>query len=699
MNGINIAKYNDFKPWVQKVMPGIYDDTFSYYELLSKVVGYLNQMNDQQNEIIDWLNEMTDWQNKNIGMLREQFIELRDGLTLQQQEFERKLLKDNEDFKNEILDKLLGAQVGEILQEWFDNGKLSEIINNEVFEMKADKTYVDEKLTHYNEVVKPEHFGAKGDGATDDYKALSSAINKAMRDNLPLYLSYGKTYLVNSKPEADIHLFRVTSPLWIFGRGKIKIGKIGNYECVFNLNSGANNCKFEDFTLDDNSKENTKNEDTGNDGKRRIPFYAWNAGVKVKDITFNNVKILDSIGVWQITLNADNVNITNCTITYGSTGEKPLYDRTSIYMGGENWLFQNNKLIGSPFAHTGLETHGSNINVVNNLVKNYDSPLLIVNDGAGSNYIDSVAISGNTFKSRQGIKIWFEVNETNVGHVVFNNNIVEVSERLPAISTYDVAGTNVTVESVVISGNTFKQTVPTEAFFQIKNTRSGGAQIGVTYKSFVIEGNTFAGTCTHAIKLEVQPSKAQIVKNLSIRGNDFLIDKLNSDRLIQMLDVPYAFENVLVEGNKFTVDGIIDTSSIVRILNGNTANRTIGYGNFKLYNNEYKIPDGIKLELSSSEANIFLMVKEKFNVDVNGFTQPVAYGGVIEDILGQRISFDKGIGKNRILYGTNKPSVGSFFRGDILWNKESTNGGYVGWVCIGTGSGGATWKPFGMIEE
>ena len=41
-----LGKYNDLQPfryWCHKVLPLIYDDSLSYYELLCKVVAYLNE--------------------------------------------------------------------------------------------------------------------------------------------------------------------------------------------------------------------------------------------------------------------------------------------------------------------------------------------------------------------------------------------------------------------------------------------------------------------------------------------------------------------------------------------------------------------------------------------------------------------------------------------------------------------------------
>ena len=47
-----------FRFWCQKVLPLVYDDSLSYYELLCKVVDYLNHVIEDNNAIIDELDEL-----------------------------------------------------------------------------------------------------------------------------------------------------------------------------------------------------------------------------------------------------------------------------------------------------------------------------------------------------------------------------------------------------------------------------------------------------------------------------------------------------------------------------------------------------------------------------------------------------------------------------------------------------------------
>lgn len=48
---MNTVKH--FRFWCQKVLPLVYDDSLSYYEVLCKVVKYINDLIDSDKEIID----------------------------------------------------------------------------------------------------------------------------------------------------------------------------------------------------------------------------------------------------------------------------------------------------------------------------------------------------------------------------------------------------------------------------------------------------------------------------------------------------------------------------------------------------------------------------------------------------------------------------------------------------------------------
>lgn len=49
---------NHFRFWCQKVLPLVYDDSLSYYEVLCKVVDYINNLIDDDKDIIRDIDEL-----------------------------------------------------------------------------------------------------------------------------------------------------------------------------------------------------------------------------------------------------------------------------------------------------------------------------------------------------------------------------------------------------------------------------------------------------------------------------------------------------------------------------------------------------------------------------------------------------------------------------------------------------------------
>lgn len=54
----DFIKNNPFRFWCQKVLPLVYDDSLSYYELLCKVVGKLNELAENQNNLSDEIKQV-----------------------------------------------------------------------------------------------------------------------------------------------------------------------------------------------------------------------------------------------------------------------------------------------------------------------------------------------------------------------------------------------------------------------------------------------------------------------------------------------------------------------------------------------------------------------------------------------------------------------------------------------------------------
>ena len=126
INGFEtIENGKPFKFWCQKILPLVYDDSLSYYELLCKVVHTLNELIGANNTT-----------NSNVMILKSQVDKLTDYVN---NYFE------NLDVQNEINNKL---------DEMFDSGELPELIvalltNNRVFESFEDMSNANLKVGDY----------------------------------------------------------------------------------------------------------------------------------------------------------------------------------------------------------------------------------------------------------------------------------------------------------------------------------------------------------------------------------------------------------------------------------------------------------------------------------------------------------------------------------------------------------------------
>lgn len=53
-----MQEFKHFKFWCQKVLPLVYDNSLSYYEVLCKVVDYINKIIGDENSVIQEINEL-----------------------------------------------------------------------------------------------------------------------------------------------------------------------------------------------------------------------------------------------------------------------------------------------------------------------------------------------------------------------------------------------------------------------------------------------------------------------------------------------------------------------------------------------------------------------------------------------------------------------------------------------------------------
>ena len=105
----------------------------------------------------------------------------------------------------------INEDVIEMMVQWAEDGTLDHIINDTIFNWKADKTYVDAEIERLDkkdediakqlleEGIRATTFGAVGDGVTDDYLALQNTINEAAKDSGVVILK-AEARFMTSKP-------------------------------------------------------------------------------------------------------------------------------------------------------------------------------------------------------------------------------------------------------------------------------------------------------------------------------------------------------------------------------------------------------------------------------------------------------------------------------------------------------------------
>ena len=131
-----------FRFWCQKVIPLVYDDSLSYYELLCKVVAHLNEIGEATNILIDSFEQLKDWV--------EHYF-------------------DSTDFQEMVNNKL---------DEMADDGTLESMLNGKVFsdlqylipqddERELYKDMVRETLVSYLNIARGSNIFASGSPDTE----------------------------------------------------------------------------------------------------------------------------------------------------------------------------------------------------------------------------------------------------------------------------------------------------------------------------------------------------------------------------------------------------------------------------------------------------------------------------------------------------------------------------------------------------
>ena len=183
-----------FRYWCQKVLPLVYDDSLSYYELLCKVIDYLN-----------------------------------------------KSMEDVETLHGDVTSLLTAyEELQSYVNNYFSTLDVQEEINNKLDEMFRTGQ-LDKLLMLFIPYGTPEMYGAKGDGVTDDTNAFIEALKH--HDNILCT----KTYLLSESGDVSLGAYGTVKYCINLTDKKINGGTFicNDTACFFSVNnSTVDGCTF-----------------------------------------------------------------------------------------------------------------------------------------------------------------------------------------------------------------------------------------------------------------------------------------------------------------------------------------------------------------------------------------------------------------------------------------------------------------------
>ena len=120
-----LNQLTDFK--YERYLPTAFDNSLSLLEKIDKVIEFLNVVIETTNKIGEYVEEKTNEQDNKIRDLRNEFEKLKEYLL-------------NGGLENDVV---------KVLNQWLNDGTLADVINNEVFNMKANSSDVD-MITYFD---------------------------------------------------------------------------------------------------------------------------------------------------------------------------------------------------------------------------------------------------------------------------------------------------------------------------------------------------------------------------------------------------------------------------------------------------------------------------------------------------------------------------------------------------------------------
>lgn len=543
-----------------------------------------------------------------------------------------------------------------------------------------------------NDVVSVKDFGAVGDGVADDSAAVQDAINSSASRRL--YFPLG-VYLCST--------LTIPHSMILEGDGAgsvLKQAAATNATFVQPTVAGID-VSIVSISLDQNNSNQTYG----------LGKFLFNCEVGDVDLKFKSCVLKDfcegaiRIRGDKLESTRDRLTIVDCKFRGGTASQSGVYNTFTV------------------FAADGAEL------IVDGC--DFDHGLAVIDQG-----ISAIAIAGVDTTTASYTKV----------HIV--NNKFDGYGRFTDGSGIGVIDAYAWAEDVIISNNLFMRSYVTPIRGKI-NARNVTV-IGNQLSSFVDIGSAYGGGI-HLVSATLEPVAGRYI----ISGNSITNCPYRGIEISSSTDAP---QNIIIKGNivdtpgdigiyinkakSFIVsDNIVKSSGQQGIafanceglcrISGNIVNTSAGTGIGSV-----GAQAGLSVEISSNEifastaTGIFCEDVDFLSlannlvrnvVDGGGLGQRAFRVGGAVGVVSAQVKGNTALGTylngffqitsagvaSLYEYGNSwnrkevwlaaAPTTGSWLRGDVAWNTAPAASGFVGFVCVTTGTPG-TWKGFGIIQ-
>jgi hypothetical protein len=413
--------------------------------------------------------------------------------------------------------------------------------------------------------VRPEMFGAYGDGTHDDAPIIRQTMSYiSSKGGGTIELSNEKVYLLNSLDDPSVNVttfFNVPDNTTICGSGTLKIAdNFGDYDNIFRPTTALTRLEFRDFTIDDNTTGNPILDTTGGtEGHHRTGFRL--IAQPTEQIIIDGITFNDCAGVWQIIMQkAIFSEVSNVTVNFTTAGS-PSYDRTSIFFEAQHGSVHDCVLHGNNKSGTAIELHGIDNELYNSYIEGYLSGIYMTNECRVDIDLRKQETYSNTVMVRKtGIKYWMTQDNIYTDLISIHDNLVIVEGSTGpgpmGIGLHTTMADGARVKDLMVNNNSIimknnynNESIPL-SFSYSSSTNSS------TIDNLVIRDNLISGNGKYAIELKSQADDTLKILNTTVDGNEFNI----SEAATLFHVVAYSGFNYI-----FFTNNIIRSSSIERL--------------------------------------------------------------------------------------------------------------------------------------